>query len=73
MEYEVGGKDVYDFGTDTDTEIVCNNFDSDDKKHRENNLGNEVDVTRPPMTTQLKAVMWAPLSSFSALASYKST
>ena len=56
LEYGVGGKDVYDFCSDTDTEPICNDFDNDDKEHRESILGNEADVTRPPMTRQSKAV-----------------
>ena len=55
LEYEGGGKDIYDVSTDTDIELVCNDFDSDDKKHRQSILGNEADVTLP-MTRQSKAV-----------------
>ena len=54
LEYDGGGIDVYDFSTDT--ELVCNDFDSDDKKHRESILGKEANVTRPPVTRQSKAV-----------------
>ena len=55
-KYKTGGKEVYGFNTDTDTELGYKDFDYDNKKDKESVLGNEADITRPPMGAKLRSI-----------------